>query len=276
MSNYKTQSGSYEQYDSQDLYTFDIRNGQVLSVFEYENNRLKQEQIDFNESYVLRGQDVFKIEQERGGQEITRYSDLNGDGFFNKVEEFWQSLNAGPSSSTSTSTSTSSNSSSNFGSNTNTATSFTAVATKAPAQPSKLQVIGDSTPEVFRLYKAAFDRTPDHDGLKYWVERAHAGLELDDMASAFIASPEFQAKYGAHLNTNQFLNTLYLNVLDREADSSGLQWWQNTMDSNPAFNRSRVLVEFSESAENKLAVAANLEAFMQQDVSLVGVAGGTY
>lgn len=269
MSNSKYQTGSYAQHDSEDLYTFEIRDGRVLSVFEYENNRLKQDRIDFNESYILKGQDVFKIEQENNGQEITRYSDLNGDGFFNKVEEFWQQLNSD------SSTSTNSSSSSNLGSSANTAILLRAPST-APVQASKPQIIDDSTPEVFRLYKAAFDRTPDRGGLNYWVERAHAGLDLDDMASAFIASPEFQIKYGSQLNTHQFLNNLYLNVLDREADSSGLQWWQNTMDSNPAFDRSKVLVEFSESAENKSAVSADLDAFLQNDVSLVGLAGGTY
>src|SRR5690606_12813513 len=33
----------------------------------------------------------------------------------------------------------------------------------------------ERTAEVYRLYQAAFDRTPDTGGLSYWVERADAG-----------------------------------------------------------------------------------------------------
>lgn len=232
---------SSDQSSSQERYQFDIRDGKVIGVFEYENNRLKQEQIDSDESYILQGQNVFKIEQERNGQEITTYTDLDKDGIFIEEGQVWQS-----------------NVSQSVGSE---------------ATPKALTRIDhdDSATQVYRLYKAAFDRTPDQDGLRYWVTKSKEGITLEDTASAFMNSQEFQSKYGSQLSTDEFLNNLYLNVLDREADSSGLQWWKNSMNNNPALSRNKVLVEFSESAENKLSVAAELEALQDFDVSLVGV-----
>lgn len=238
---------SYEFYSSaQEQYKFDIENGKVIAVFENENNQLKQERIDYDESYILQGQSVLKIEQERNGQEITRYSDVDGDGWYTEgVESRYQSVQ-----------------------------NQTPVSQTSVSGPPKVNALDETTGQVYRLYKAAFDRTPDREGLQYWISRSDSGLDLDDMASAFIASSEFESMYGKQLNTNQFLNNLYLNVLDREADSSGLQWWQNTMSSNPEFSRSKVLVEFSESAENKPAVASELEALQVFDISLVGVVEG--
>ncbi|MDH4394166.1 MAG: DUF4214 domain-containing protein [Limnobacter sp.] len=232
---------SSDQFSSQERYQFDIRDGKVIGVFESENNRLKQEQIDSGESYILQGQDVLKIEQERNGREITTYTDLDKDGIFIEEGQVWQ---------------------------TNIIQSVGGAVT-----PKALTRIDhdDSATQVYRLYKAAFARTPDQDGLRYWVTKSKEGLTLEDTATAFMNSQEFESKYGSQLSTDEFLNNLYLNVLDREADSSGLQWWKNSMNNNPALSRNKVLVEFSESAENKLSVAAELEALQDFDVSLVGV-----
>lgn len=226
--------------NSQERYQFNIRDGKVLGVFEYEDNRLKQERIDADESYVLQGQNVLKIEQERNGREITTYSDLDKDGLFIEEGQVWQS-----------------NVSQSVGSEV------------APRASTRIDH-DDSRSQVYRLYKAAFDRTPDQDGLRYWVSKSNEGITLEDTASAFMDSREFQSKYGSQLSTDEFLNNLYLNVLDREADTSGLQWWKNSMNNNPALSRDKVLVEFSESAENKMSVAAELEALQDFDVSLVG------
>jgi hypothetical protein len=102
--------------------------------------------------------------------------------------------------------------------------------------------------QAYRLYQAAFDRTPDITGLSFWVDNLDAGVQLNIVAASFIASTEFNATYGS-LSDAQFVDQLYRNVLDRSADSSGLQFWVEQLESG-AMDRARVLVGFSESEEN--------------------------
>jgi Ca2+-binding RTX toxin-like protein len=102
--------------------------------------------------------------------------------------------------------------------------------------------------QAYRLYQAAFDRTPDISGLSFWVDSLDAGTQLNAVAASFIASNEFNATYGS-LSDAQFVDQLYKNVLDRSADSTGLQFWVEQLESG-AMDRARVLVGFSESAEN--------------------------
>ena len=69
-------------------YKFQITNNQITQVFEVDRyGRLERETIDWDESYTLDGLDVIKTETDHGGVEITRYSDVNGDGLFFKVSE---------------------------------------------------------------------------------------------------------------------------------------------------------------------------------------------
>lgn len=103
--------------------------------------------------------------------------------------------------------------------------------------------------EVFRLYQAAFKRTPDPDGLGYWIALKDAGMSLQEISSAFIASREFAERYGVDANDEAFIDTLYMNVLGRPADAEGQAYWLNELQTG-AHNRADVLVGFSESQEN--------------------------
>lgn len=112
--------------------------------------------------------------------------------------------------------------------------------------------------QAYRLYNAAFDRAPDKGGLGYWIDAADKGMSLGDMAASFATSNEFIGLYGATHTHSEFLNKLYTNVLDRPADSGGLSYWQNQLDTG-AMTESQVLVSFSESAENKIAVVGQIQ-----------------
>ncbi len=76
--------------------------------------------------------------------------------------------------------------------------------------------------QVYRLYQAAFDRTPDVPGLSDWLRGMDAGLALQKVATGFIGSAEFQGLYGANLTNAQFINLLYANVLNRTPDQVGM------------------------------------------------------
>ena len=115
------------------------------------------------------------------------------------------------------------------------------------------QVTGLNTDDakMFRLYNAAFKRLPDVDGLKYWIGKYTSG-ENDDraVASSFLVSAEFKERYGENVSDLTYVNTLYKNVLGRDADTGGLNYWLGQLNSG-AETRYEVLLGFSESAENK-------------------------
>ena len=109
--------------------------------------------------------------------------------------------------------------------------------------------------QVYRLYKAAFARTPDLGGLGGWIAGMDSGLSLNQVANSFLASAEFQNLYGASSSNGQFVTALYLNVMGRAPDAGGYGYWVNQLASSLQ-TRAQVLVAFSESAENKSATAS--------------------
>jgi len=106
--------------------------------------------------------------------------------------------------------------------------------------------------QAYRIYKAAFDRAPDLAGLGFWINAMDNGAALTGVAGGFISSAEFQSRYGA-ANDMDFIKLLYENVLDRQPDAGGYAFWQDAMVRG--LTREGVLIEFSESGENKANVA---------------------
>ena len=97
--------------------------------------------------------------------------------------------------------------------------------------------------QIYRLYLAAFDRTPDAAGLAYWIGTP---LTVPQIASYFVTSPEFLAKYGSLSNT-QFVQQLYLNILGRTGDAAGVTYWISVLNSG--VTRGVVLTAFANSDE---------------------------
>lgn len=101
----------------------------------------------------------------------------------------------------------------------------------------------------YRLYKAAFDRAPDAEGLGYWINSFDRGAWLTGVANSFVASPEFQAMYGANSTNDTFVTLLYQHVLHRAPDGQGLAYWNAELNSGN-MSRGAVLASFSEAPEN--------------------------
>ncbi len=115
------------------------------------------------------------------------------------------------------------------------------------------QVTGLNTDsgKMFRLYNASFKRLPDPDGLRYWISNFSSGKDDERaVASSFLASAEFIQRYGENVSDSIYVNTLYVNVLGREADVDGLNYWIGQLNSGVE-TRYEVLLGFSESIENK-------------------------
>lgn len=110
---------------------------------------------------------------------------------------------------------------------------------------------------VYRLYKAAFARTPDDGGFHYWADQKAKGLDFNSIASSFRTSDEFKQKYG-DLSNNDYVTKLYSNVLGRTPDAGGLAWWQNELNSGHQ-TRDQLLIGFAGSQENVNGTAANID-----------------
>ena len=113
--------------------------------------------------------------------------------------------------------------------------------------------MGQLAGEAYRLYKAAFNRTPDTEGLGFWIYSLDTGHSLNNASQGFIGSPEFQALYGANSSDATFLTKLYTNVLGRNYDQSGYDFWLNGLKNG--LQRDSLLSQFSESVENCANVA---------------------
>tara|TARA_Y100001968_G_scaffold140135_1_gene128221 strand:+ start:290 stop:634 length:345 start_codon:yes stop_codon:yes gene_type:complete len=104
---------------------------------------------------------------------------------------------------------------------------------------------------MFRLYNAAFKRLPDADGLKYWIEK-YTSEENDarTVAQSFLVSPELADRYRANVSNAKYVETLYVNVLGREYDQEGYNYWLGNLN-NGIETRYELLLGFAESPENK-------------------------
>lgn len=99
---------------------------------------------------------------------------------------------------------------------------------------------------VFRLYRAVFQRDPDNGGFTYWHTLHSNGVSLEDVAIEFAASPEFQQQYG-NLDNREFVRRLYLNVMKREPEQGGWDYWTDILAKGNS--RGNVVIWFSQSAE---------------------------
>ena len=107
------------------------------------------------------------------------------------------------------------------------------------------------TGEMFRLYNAAFKRFPDAEGLEYWISKNSSGENSKRVvAESFLISEEFKSLYGESVTNQQFVETLYNNILGRLPDQSGLDYWMGQLN-NGVETRYELLLGFAESIENK-------------------------
>ncbi len=107
--------------------------------------------------------------------------------------------------------------------------------------------------QAYRLYQAAFDRTPDSAGLGYWIGKMDDGVSLKDVAQGFVQSNEFKTLYGAAPTNTELLDHMYENVLHRAPDVAGAAYWMDLLDQHKV-DAVELLINFSESAENIAAL----------------------
>jgi len=111
--------------------------------------------------------------------------------------------------------------------------------------------------QAYRLYQAAFDRAPDIEGLGFWIKSMELGVGLAEVAQQFLSSKEAQALYGANPGKEQLVTAMYHNVLHREPDEGGFQYWLGKL--NDGVSPASMLYSFSESLENYTSLMGVME-----------------
>jgi hypothetical protein len=107
-----------------------------------------------------------------------------------------------------------------------------------------------SAGSAYRLYEAAFNRTPDNAGLTFWIKQFDAGKSTLDVARGFTTSAEFKQVYGANPTSAQFVNGFYQNILGRAPEAAGFNYWNGLLSANAA-RLPEVLAGIANSAENQ-------------------------
>lgn len=109
--------------------------------------------------------------------------------------------------------------------------------------------------KVYRLYDAAFDRAPDETGLGFWINVMQQGVSLHAVASGFVASPEFTAKYSQASNS-EVVAMLYQNILERVPDTGGLAFWTTVL--NNGGDLASIVEAFGESPEHQAMLVGQI------------------
>ncbi len=124
---------------------------------------------------------------------------------------------------------------------------------------------GPNTEFGYLIYQASFGRVPDEEGVRFWVD------VLDDLdqqgwseyqkeqflARQFIESDEFSDLYGTNPTNEDYINAMYQNVLGRQPDQPGYEFWLGGMEEG--LTPVDILVAFTESDENVDRNADNLD-----------------
>jgi peptidoglycan/xylan/chitin deacetylase (PgdA/CDA1 family) len=99
--------------------------------------------------------------------------------------------------------------------------------------------------QIARLYGAYFDREPDAEGWAYWNREFTNGSSLANISYSFAQSSEFNKS--ATLDDEEFVAFVYANVLDREPDPEGFDYWIDQLAGET--DRGELVLYFSEGVE---------------------------
>ncbi len=86
---------------------------------------------------------------------------------------------------------------------------------------------------ITEIYIAYFNRAPDALGLTYWASEFQRGFNREQIAESFFVQPETMATYPDLANTESFVREVYNNVLGRDPDQLGFDYWVGELRNNP-------------------------------------------
>jgi hypothetical protein len=118
---------------------------------------------------------------------------------------------------------------------------------------------------IIELYIAYFDRAPDALGLNFWGTSFANGISLQEMAALFADQEETRTLYSDAASNEQFASSVYMNVLGRQADQDGLEFWTNALDSGNV-SRDAFILNVLNGARSALQIEKG-HSFVQQQLA---------
>ena len=94
-------------------------------------------------------------------------------------------------------------------------------------------------------YTTYLGRDGDPAGVASWVAKLQAGASEEEVAAAFLSSPEYSAK---HVTDGAFVQSLYENILGRAGDPAGINNWTQLLGAGTS--RAAVAASFIGSPES--------------------------
>ncbi|WP_295465855.1 DUF4214 domain-containing protein [uncultured Pseudomonas sp.] len=116
-----------------------------------------------------------------------------------------------------------------------------------------LYVMTEDQAQIARLF-TVFNRTPDFQGLAYWVNAYAHGTSFKTIADSFSQSQEFAQRYNAVDNAG-FAGQLYQTILGRTGDSGGIAYWKSLLDNG--LSRGDAMISFTNADENHRRTEGN-------------------
>ena len=104
-----------------------------------------------------------------------------------------------------------------------------------------------SREQVAEIYVATFNRAPDQAGLVYWS--THADFKtIEPIAESFFHQKETQLLYPDSMSNSNFVNEIYNNLFNRDAEHAGLAYWVNAL-ANGTTSRSNMIISIVNGAQ---------------------------
>jgi hypothetical protein len=128
---------------------------------------------------------------------------------------------------------------------------------------------GNAMEALTELYIAYFNRAPDAVGLYFWGNQLADGMSLREIAGYFFDQPETRDLYGDVADLSDFVTAVYQNVLGRSPDASGLNFWLDLLENNPAITPPTFIQEVLAGAKAETGGAADA-AYLSNKVLLGG------
>jgi hypothetical protein len=98
-----------------------------------------------------------------------------------------------------------------------------------------------------KLFLATLDRTPNPDGLNFWVNELASNRRTGArVAFDYIFGDEMERR---NLSDRDYIIVLCNALMGRNPAESGITFWVNHMNTTYSGNRYRIFVEFINSAE---------------------------
>jgi subtilisin family serine protease len=117
---------------------------------------------------------------------------------------------------------------------------------------------------IAQTYLGILTRDADYGGFRGWLGALLAGMSREQIVQAFLDSGEFQANFGSNLTNEQFVETMYNNILLRPSDPGGFSFWIGVLN-NQQMTRPQVALSFLDSGEFQSLIASQSRV----DISLL-------